>query len=178
MPVDRPHHHYSGSRFEDAGIPDLQDGTPEQHWSEDPEELPLPGDRPNASVDWGTTVEEQLEGEPLDRRLKRERPDPALTELGDDFEGTSARETGGRKDARGIDPAADADLEGTVDTGYGIDTAAVDEVDTRRETEVGRLVNDQGIEPGDREPDTEAADVGVDTGGLTAEERAMHIEAD
>jgi hypothetical protein len=177
MPVDRPRHHDPGSRFEDAGIPDLQDGTPEQQWAEDPEEMPLPGERPNASIDWGTTAEEQFEGEPHDGRLKRERPDPALTEIGDDLEGTSIRETGGRKDARGIDPAADVDLGGTVDTGYGIATS-VDEIDSRRQTEVGRLVNDQILEPGDLEPDTEAADVGMDAGGLTAEERAMHIEPD
>lgn len=84
----RPGAQDAGSRFEDAGIPDLQDGTPEQQWSEDPEELPLPGDSPNASIDWGTTAEEQLEGESLDRRLQREQADPALTEIGDDLEGT------------------------------------------------------------------------------------------
>lgn len=59
MTADRSRHHDPGSRFEDAGIPDLQDGTPEQQEAEDPEELPLPGDAPNASVDWGTTAEEQ-----------------------------------------------------------------------------------------------------------------------
>jgi len=173
MPVDRPRHHDPGSRFEDAGIPDLQDGTPEQQWSEDPQEAPLPGDRPNASVAWGTTVEEQLEGEPLDRRVARERPDPALTEIGDDLGGTSPHERAvpGRRDL------ADVESEGTVDTGYDIDTA-VGEIDTGQEAEVGRLVNDQGIEPGDLEPDTEAADVGMDGGGLTAEEQAMHLDSD
>lgn len=94
MTPDRTHPHRPdpGSRFEDAGIPDLQDGTPEQQWAEDPEELPLPGDAPNASVDWGTTVEEQLEGEPLTRRLSREEADPALAEIGDDLEGTTEQD--------------------------------------------------------------------------------------
>jgi len=140
------HHHDPGSRFEDAGIPDLQDGTPEQQWSEDPEELPLPGDAPGASVDWGTTAAEEREGEPLDRRLDRERSDPALTEIGDDLEGTSEQDL----DRLDIDPDSDV--------------------------EVGRLVNDQSIEPGDHEPETEAVDVGLDGGGLTREEQAMHIE--
>lgn len=142
------HHHDPGSRFEDAGIPDLQDGTPEQQWSEDPEELPLPGEQPNASVDWGTTAEEQREGEPLGRRLARERSDPSLTEIGDDLEGT---------DDRDVDQV---------------------ESDPDAEVEVGRLVADQAIEPGDREPDTEAVDVGLDGGGLTREEQAMHVEPD
>lgn len=129
MAADRPRHHDSGSRFEDAGIPDLQDGTPEQQWAEDPQEAPLPGDEPRASVDWGTTAEEQIEREPHDLRFSRERPDPALEFTSDD-------------------------------------------------AQVGRLVNEQAIEPGDQEPATEATDVGADGGGLSAEEQAMHVEPD
>ncbi len=135
MTADRPHHRDAGSRFEDAGIPDLQDGTPEQQEAEDPQELPLPGDAPNASVDWGTTVEEQVEGEPHDVRLRREEPDPALDEI-----------NGGRR---------------------------------RRSTagsDVGRLANDERLQPGDAQPDTDATDVGADGGGLTPEEQAIHLE--
>jgi hypothetical protein len=135
MTADRAHHHDPGSRFEDAGIPDLQDGTPELQEAEDPQELPLPGDAPNASVDWGTTVEEQIEGEPHDVRLARELPDPVLEEIND-----------GRR--RRADESAD----------------------------VGRLVNDERLQPGDTEPDTDATDVGRDGGGLTQEERAIHLE--
>lgn len=147
MPADRALHHDPGSRFEDAGIPDLQDGTPEQQQVDDPEELPLPGDAPNASIDWGTTVDEQVAGEPHDLRLRRETPDPALEEIGDDLEGTDRQD---------------------------LDRVESDGTDT----EVGRLVNDQRLEPGDAETDTEAADVGLDSGGLTQEEQAMHIEPD
>lgn len=129
------HRHERGSRFEDAGIPDLQDGTPEQQEAEDPQELPLPGDAPNASVDWGTTAEEQREGEPLDLRLSREEPDPVLDEI-----------NGGRRRA------------------------------STPEGEVGRLVNDERLQPGDSQPDTDATDVGVDGGGLTQEEQAVHLE--
>jgi hypothetical protein len=63
------------SRFEDEGIPDLQEGTPEQQWSRDPQEAPLPGREPTAVLDHGTTAEEQREGEPHDLRLSREEPD-------------------------------------------------------------------------------------------------------
>jgi len=65
------------SRFEDAGIPDLQEGTPGQQRAEDPQEMPLPGDDPVAVEDYGTTGEEAGTDEPLDGRLPRERPDPA-----------------------------------------------------------------------------------------------------
>ncbi len=133
------------SRFENAGIPDLQDGTPEQQRAEDPQELPLPGDRPGASADWGTTAHEQRDGEPLDRRLERERPDPATQPTG---RGSAAGSGASRADG-------------------SAGTAGV-----------GRLVNEQGVEPGDTEVDAYAADVGADTGGLSPEERAMHREPD
>ena len=75
-----PREQQAGSRFEEAGIPDLQDGTPEQQWSGDPEEEPLPGDVPVGANEWGTTVDEQSQGEPLDLRLSREQADfPAQT---------------------------------------------------------------------------------------------------
>jgi hypothetical protein len=63
--------------LEDDGIPDLQDGTPQQDWAEDPQFAPVPGERPNASVDFGTTSLEQSEGESLSGRLDRELPDDA-----------------------------------------------------------------------------------------------------
>jgi hypothetical protein len=63
------------SELEDEGIPDLQDGYPQQYWAEDPQRAPLPGDRPIAVDDFGTTAEEQREGESLDGRLSREEPD-------------------------------------------------------------------------------------------------------
>jgi hypothetical protein len=62
---------------EDEGIPDLQDGTPEQYWSEDPQEAFLPGDAPVALDDYGTTADEVREGETLDERLRREEPEGA-----------------------------------------------------------------------------------------------------
>lgn len=63
------------SRFEDEGIPDLQDDEPEQAWAEDPQQEPLPAEEPIAVDDFGTTAEENVRGEPLGDRLGRERPE-------------------------------------------------------------------------------------------------------
>ncbi len=61
---------------EDEGIPEVsQDDSPTQTYNEDPEFAPLPGERPGASTDFGTTAFEQSEGESLDGRLAREVPD-------------------------------------------------------------------------------------------------------
>ncbi len=61
---------------EDEGIPEVsQDDSPTQTYNEDPEFAPLPGERPGASLDFGTTAFEQAEGESLDGRLAREVPD-------------------------------------------------------------------------------------------------------
>ena len=63
---------------EDEGIPEVsQDDSPTMARSEDPEFAPLPGERPGAAVDFGTTAREQSEGESLDGRLARELPDDA-----------------------------------------------------------------------------------------------------
>ncbi len=63
---------------EDDGIPEVsQDASPEAARAEDPEFAPLPGERPGASIDFGTTAAEQAEGESLDGRLARELPDDA-----------------------------------------------------------------------------------------------------
>jgi hypothetical protein len=64
---------------EDDGIPEVaQDDSPTMERAEDPEFAPMPGERANATVDFGTTSEEQAEGESLTGRLERELPDDAL----------------------------------------------------------------------------------------------------
>jgi hypothetical protein len=64
--------HDPESPLEAEGIPDMQDGTPQQQWASDPQEQPVPGDQPVATETYGTTAEEQHEGEPLEGRLARE----------------------------------------------------------------------------------------------------------
>ena len=64
---------------EDDGIPEVsQDDSPTQERAEDPQFEPMPGERANASVDFGTTALEQAEGETLSGRLDRELPDDAV----------------------------------------------------------------------------------------------------
>ncbi len=61
---------------EDDGIPEIADDSPESGAAEDPQFAPDMGrETPGASVDFGTTAEEQAEGESLDGRLDREEPD-------------------------------------------------------------------------------------------------------
>ncbi len=63
---------------EDEGIPETsQDDFPTQDRAEDPQFAPVPGERPGATLDYGTTSREQAEGESLDGRLARELPDDA-----------------------------------------------------------------------------------------------------
>ena len=62
--------------FEEEGLasPDPEYGG--KRITGDPqEEIAVPGDRPIAVDDFGTTAEEERAGEPLDRRLSREEPD-------------------------------------------------------------------------------------------------------
>src|SRR3989441_10114688 len=53
----------------------------EEDPGEEPEVMIEQADRPFASESFGTTAEEQEEGEPLDQRLREERPDKAPDDL-------------------------------------------------------------------------------------------------
>ncbi|NYI05444.1 DUF5709 domain-containing protein [Allostreptomyces psammosilenae] len=70
--------HDPGARPEDEGIPDLQDGTPEQQVAQDPEQMAVPVDEPVAAEEWGTTTLEQQLGKPLEDRLREEEPESDL----------------------------------------------------------------------------------------------------
>ncbi|WP_063752922.1 hypothetical protein [Streptomyces sp. NRRL S-350] len=71
-----PGSHDPGASPEDEGIPDLQDGSPAQEWSQDPQVQSVPGDAPVAAESFGTTGAEQAQGESLDARLAQEEPEP------------------------------------------------------------------------------------------------------
>jgi hypothetical protein len=128
--------HDPRSRFEDEGIPDLQEGTPAQQRSSDPQEAPLPGDAPVAVDDYGTTNEEQAQGETLAGRLDREVPEeqPVFgaedTETSSGEEGAAVRRAGRlvapdegvREDA---EPAEIATEVGPDGGGYTAEEAAV-----------------------------------------------------
>ncbi|WP_237494731.1 hypothetical protein [Modestobacter sp. L9-4] len=64
--------------YEDDGVPDIADDDLQTAArAEDPQFEPVPGERANATVDFGTTAREQAEGESLSARLEREVPDDA-----------------------------------------------------------------------------------------------------
>lgn len=119
-----------------------------------PPEKPLGIDR------FGTTWEEERQGESLDQRLAQEEPE----------EPVEARDPGG---ARGIRAPGEADYTDLgeadeLDDGELLD----DQVGDRR---AGRLVEyDEGAHA-DVEKDAVAFDVGIDGGAASAEEAAMHI---
>jgi len=109
---------------EDEGLPEVQqDDSPTQERAEDPQFAPLPGERANASADFGTTAAEQAEGESLDGRLAREVPDDASwVRAAEDPQRASAQfeqDTSTTPDTdSGTNRTAD-DVEATADPGAG-----------------------------------------------------------
>lgn len=194
------------SRFEDEGIPDLQEGTPGQQWAEDPQEMPLPGDRPLGLDEYGTTPNEMREGESIGGRLSREVPDVDVrfgTEPGTEpgTGGGRREEKAGEADDELLDSSeAEADVlaesgggpaeshdAGTGDEagGYGSGDPAgystagpgrPGRYGTAEPGRAGRLVDPDGGMGVDTEKDMIAEDVGPDLGGYTAEEQAMRVE--
>jgi len=105
---------------EDNGIPDIsQDDSPTIYENEDPEFAPEPGERPTATVDYGTTAFEQSEGESLDGRLAREIPDDApdvrpsedpnrpAAQLEQDLDTTPPTDSGTERTADDLEATAD-----------------------------------------------------------------------
>ena len=113
----------------------------------------VPPERWSAGVRYGVTAEEQEEGESLDQLLSEEEPDPALQFEDDDEDGDEEEED---------DDAGDEDVDGLL-------------LDDGPDPRAGRLVaEDEGAHPDD-EADLVATDVGIDGGGATAEEAAVHV---
>jgi hypothetical protein len=183
IPERDPH-----SRFEDEGIPDLQDGTPGQQWAVDPQEAPLPADEPIAVNDFGTTDDEQIQGESLTGRLSREVAEEQPVYAVEEY-ATAARPPTDDDDAPVVERVTEegglgvgSDLDTSYEPGPGIDPAwgAQPEEPSGQVWDVprraGRLVApDEGTHE-DTEPDEVAREVGPDAGGYTAEEAAMRVE--
>lgn len=117
----------------------------------DPGDDPLdqgvaPPDKWSAGEGFGTTAEEEQEGESLDQLLAEEEPDPYA-------------DSSGGEDDEDEDRRAD-DLWG----------------DDEPEPRSGRLVADDEGAHADDEEDLVAHDVGIDGGAASAEEAAVHIQ--
>ncbi len=116
-----------------------------------------PPERPRGVDAFGTTLAEQRQGESIEQRLAHEEPDPANA-----FE----------------DPLAYVEMMG----GDDVDAIAAEddflgdgEVGARRS---GRLMAPDEGSHEDTESDMVANDMGIDGGGSSAEEAAMHIIED
>src|ERR1700722_1465001 len=111
----------------------------------------VPPERWSAGVRYGVTEQEQEQGESLDQLLSEEEPDPALNFEDDDEDDDDEDEDAG-----------DEDVDGLL-------------LDDGPDPRAGRLVaEDEGAHPDD-EADLVATDVGIDGGGATAEEAAVHV---
>jgi hypothetical protein len=113
-----------------------------------------PPERWSAGVRFGTTAEEQEEGESLDQLLSEEEPDTSLEDDDDEL-----------PEDRADDDEADEYVDGLL-------------LDDGPDPRAGRLVaEDEGAHP-DTEADLVATDVGVDGGAASAEEAALHVVED
>ena len=112
-------------------------------------------DRWSAGERFGTTADEQAEGESLDDLLAEEEPDTSLEDDDDDELPED------RDDADEADEYVDGLL-----------------LDDGPDPRAGRLVaEDEGAHP-DEEADLVARDVGIDGGAASAEEAALHVVED
>ena len=114
-------------------------------------------DRWSAGIRYGTTAEEQQDGESLDQLLDEEEPDTALDDL-EEVE-TENEDEPGRVDD---DELADEDVDGLL-------------LDDGPDPRAGRLVAEDEGAHADSEADLVASDVGIDGGAATAEEAAVHV---
>jgi hypothetical protein len=121
----------------------------------------VPPERWSAGIRYGTTAEEQEEGESLDQLLAEEEPDDTLELTEDELEDDEEDEED-VEESDAEDDAGDEDVDGLL-------------LDDGPDPRAGRLVaEDEGAHP-DEEEDLVATDVGIDGGAATAEEAAMHV---
>ena len=169
---------------EAAGLPDTADDDSTANddvltgrEADGPEPAQLPGDRTPVAVDeFGTTAEEQLDGESLDYKLQREqyeRPadDPLAGPVDPDIAAEADSEEAAAQaqlDADVIDPGPVSDPDSPVSVyDHG-------QLGTVADHQVGRLVEpDEGAHT-DQETDNVAYDAGAAGGGASAEELAIH----
>ncbi|WP_431915452.1 DUF5709 domain-containing protein [Micromonospora wenchangensis] len=142
-----------------------------------PDPAQLPGDRTPVAVDhFGTTADEQLDGESLDYKLDREQyerraDDPLAGPVDPDIAAEAENEEAAAQaqlDADVLDPGPASDPDSPVSLyDHG-------QLGTVADAQVGRLVEpDEGART-DQETDSIAYDAGAAGGGASAEELAVH----
>src|ERR1700733_8924801 len=158
-------------RHESSDLDDYEVQEPSDSLSPDPGYDPLdrgvaPPERWSAGMRNGVTADEQADGETLDELLAEEEPDDTadLTEdaLADADEDDDEDDDLDDVDDDDDEDAGDEDVDGLL-------------LDDGPDPRAGRLVaEDEGAHP-DEEEDLVASDVGIDGGGATAEEAAVHV---
>jgi len=158
MPDETPHESEDLEDFEVEDSTDTLIGAP----GDDPlERGVVPPERWSAGIRYGTTEEEQAEGESLDQLLAEEEPDDTLELTEDELEDDEEDEED-VEESEADEDAGDEDVDGLL-------------LDDGPDPRAGRLVaEDEGAHP-DEEEDLVATDVGIDGGGATAEEAAVHV---
>jgi hypothetical protein len=151
MPEQRRPESADLADYEVLDASDTLDGDP----GEDPLDRGVAApQRWSAGIRYGSTAAEQQGGESLDQLLAEEEPDVAA-DLGDEPIG----------DSDGDEDAGDEDVDGLL-------------LDDGPDPRAGRLVaEDEGAHQ-DEEADLVARDTGIDGGGASAEEAAMHVVDD
>ena len=151
MPDETRHESADLTDYEVKDASDTLEGKP----GDDPLDRGVaPPERWSAGIRFGTTAEEQGEGESLDQLLAEEEPDTAFAADDERLE-----------DVAGDEDAGDEDVDGLL-------------LDDGPDPRAGRLVaDDEGAHP-DAEADLVAHDAGIDGGAASAEEAAVHVVED
>jgi hypothetical protein len=170
MASQRPHESADLEDFQVHGGSDTLDGAP----GDDPLDRGVVAPaRWSAGMRYGTTAQEQEAGESLDRLLAREEPDAAARDADRPEPGAAdvMAAAGKAADVRALDVKA-------------LDENALDEdvirflLDDGPDPRAGRLVADNDGSPLIGEDDLAARDAGIDGGGASAEEAALHVVAE
>lgn len=159
MPDETRHESQDLEDYEVLDASDTLDGKP----GDDPLDRGVATpDRWSAGVRFGTTTEEEQEGESLDQHLAEEEPDDTLDALEEEDEDEDSEAAYSTGDEDIDEEIADEDVDGLL-------------LDGGPDPRAGRLVAEDEGAHADTEADLVASDVGIDGGGATAEEAAIHV---
>ncbi len=156
MPDETRHESADLEDYEELDSSDTLDGAP----GDDPlDRGVIPPERWSAGMRFGTTTEEEEEGESLDQLLAEEEPEADPYDEDDED----------LQDISGDDDAADEDVDGLL-------------LDDGPDPRAGRLTEEDTADDEERfspaDGDLTAHDAGIDGGAATAEEAAVHVVED
>ncbi|HEX6967334.1 MAG TPA: DUF5709 domain-containing protein [Micromonosporaceae bacterium] len=172
------------SDTEAEGLPDVadddsvaDDSVQTGRQADGPEPAQIPGDREPVAVDrFGTTAEEQRQGESLDYKIAQQVPD-----VGPDDRLGAMAEPGMFAEADSEEAAAEVQLasdvlgeQPTSDPRSAVSIYDQGEPDGTTGTTIGRLLEPDAGAHTDEETDSIAVDAGAAGGGASAEEMAIH----